>query len=200
MQIKNNIIISYPVFSACLPWYWKSLFFVSFLCLYGSTETPLALHCMSVEWWNQFSNWACPEISSSCLSQSLSLTPPPVLSFRSVELQKANLEGSTGTSTQGSNNSSSTTSANPLASAIPLAQLLAKPGALNALSSLSALGGLTELLAAAPVQTTGVHRPHRGPARTRSPPPISSSDQPSKSKSERTKFNPYWVVLSLRRC
>lgn len=119
------------------------------------------------------------------------MTPPPVLSFRSVELQKANLEGGTGTGTQGTNNSSnSTTGAGPLASAIPLAQLLAKPGALNALSSLSALGGLTELLAAAPVQTTGVHRPHRGPTRTRSPGPTSTSEQPSKIK-ERTKFNPY---------
>lgn len=62
----------------------------------------------------------------------------------SVELQKANLEAQNSPSTGGSSQSS--TAASPLASAIPLAQLLAKPGALNALTSLSALGGLTELL------------------------------------------------------
>uniref|UniRef100_V5G5P0 Poly(RC)-binding protein n=1 Tax=Anoplophora glabripennis TaxID=217634 RepID=V5G5P0_ANOGL len=62
----------------------------------------------------------------------------------SVELQKANLEAQNSPSTGGSSQSS--TAASPLASAIPIAQLLAKPGALNALTSLSALGGLTELL------------------------------------------------------
>ncbi|XP_017779738.1 PREDICTED: poly(rC)-binding protein 3 isoform X3 [Nicrophorus vespilloides] len=108
----------------------------------------------------------------------------------SVELQKANLEAqnspNTGTSSQ--------SSASPLASAIPLAQLLAKPGALNALTSLSALGGLTELLGAQggspPVQTTGVHRSHKSSYTPR----LNSSSGPSESsklKSERNKFNPY---------
>lgn len=46
--------------------------------------------------------------------------------FPSVELQKANLEAQNSPSTGGSSQSS--TAASPLASAIPLAQLLAKPG------------------------------------------------------------------------
>ena len=89
-----------------------------------------------------------------------------LLSF-SVELQKANLEAQNpstpgGSSTGNSTNQSSTSGPSPLASAIPLAQLLSKPGALNALTSLSALGGLTDLLggitgSSPPVQTTGVH-------------------------------------------
>ncbi|XP_077297955.1 poly(rC)-binding protein mub isoform X3 [Arctopsyche grandis] len=140
----------------------------------------------------------CEEREGGATDRTITITGNPdavalaqYLINMSVELQKANLEGGTATGTQGSTNSSnSTTGTSPLASAIPLAQLLAKPGALNALSSLSALGGLTELLAATPVQTTGVHRPHRGPTRTRSPGPTSASDQPTKIK-ERTKFNPY---------
>lgn len=76
-------------------------------------------------------------------------------------------------------------------SAIPLAQLLTKPGALNALSSLSALGGLTDLLGGLanlgpPVQTTGVHRSKNYP-RLRSPNSNSTNDK----KSDRNKFNPY---------
>ncbi|KAK5650877.1 hypothetical protein RI129_001906 [Pyrocoelia pectoralis] len=112
----------------------------------------------------------------------------------SVELQKANLEAQNSPSTGGSSQSS--TAANPLASAIPLAQLLAKPGALNALTSLSALGGLTELLGAQggapPVQTTGVHRTHKNYApRLRSPGGGGGPSEGSKLKSERNKFNPY---------
>lgn len=109
----------------------------------------------------------------------------------SVELQKANLEQQNSPSTTAA--ASTTSAASPLASAIPLAQLLAKPGALNALTSLSALGGLTELLSGAQggqqhVQTTGVHRKNYTP-RLRSPGGSGQSEQ-SKMKNER-KFNPY---------
>ncbi|CAH1102068.1 unnamed protein product [Psylliodes chrysocephalus] len=116
----------------------------------------------------------------------------------SVELQKANLEAQNSPNTGGTGQSSTTTTtsaASPLASAIPIAQLLAKPGALNALSSLSALGGLTELLAGQgggppSIQTTGVHRPHKSfTPRMRSP--GGGNEQGSKMKSERNKFNPY---------
>lgn len=114
--------------------------------------------------------------------------------FLSVELQKANLEAQNSPSTGGSSQSS--TAASPLASAIPLAQLLAKPGALNALTSLSALGGLTELLGAQagapPVQTTGVHRTHKSyTPRLRSPGGSGGPSEGSKLKNERNKFNPY---------
>lgn len=112
--------------------------------------------------------------------------------FPSVELQKANLEAQNSPSTGGTSQSS--TAASPLASAIPLAQLLTKPGALNALTSLSALGGLTELLGsqtgAPPVQTTGVHRSHKNyTPRLRSPGGSGQSEGP-KVKNDR-KFNPY---------
>lgn len=134
---------------------------------------------------------------SLCVRPSFFLVPklvpsPAPLSFRSVELQKANL-GNAGNGEAGGTSTNTNSTAGPLASAIPLAQLLTKPGALNALSSLSALGGLTELLgSAAPIQTTGVHRSHRGPNRPRSPAPQNNSgDQPVKNKSERNKFNPY---------
>ncbi|XP_052861985.1 poly(rC)-binding protein 3 isoform X1 [Anopheles cruzii] len=87
--------------------------------------------------------------------------------------------------------------ANPLATAIPLAQLLSKPGALNALTSLSALGGLTDLLgnlssgatAVTPIQTTGVNRSKT--TRMRSPNTNNSLNGDSSKKSERNKFNPY---------
>ncbi|XP_048007534.1 poly(rC)-binding protein 3 isoform X8 [Leguminivora glycinivorella] len=97
----------------------------------------------------------------------------------SVELQKANLEGSSSGAAAGSS---------PLASAIPLAQLLTKTGALGALNSLSALGGLTDLLAGSapqPVQTTGVHRSHK-PFNRRS-----DDETPTKTSKERNKYNPY---------
>ncbi|XP_046963154.1 poly(rC)-binding protein 3 isoform X2 [Vanessa cardui] len=97
----------------------------------------------------------------------------------SVELQKANLEGSA----SGAGGSGTS----PLASAIPLAQLLSKSGALGALSSLSALGGLSDLLAGAapPVQTTGVHRSHKTFARR------ADDEPPSKTSKERNKYSPY---------
>ncbi|CAB0002510.1 unnamed protein product, partial [Nesidiocoris tenuis] len=88
----------------------------------------------------------------------------------SVELQKANLEGSNANTAAGNGSAASGTSAagngnpSPVASALPLAQLLTKPGALNALTSLTALSGLTDLLGgltgspSTPIQTTGVHR------------------------------------------
>ncbi|CAK1598740.1 unnamed protein product [Parnassius mnemosyne] len=100
----------------------------------------------------------------------------------SVELQKANLEGST------SGGSSSATT-NPLASAIPLAQLLTKTGALGALNSLTALGGLTDLLGGTntqPVQTTGVHRNHKSFNQRRQ-----DDDTPTKTSKERNKYSPY---------
>lgn len=119
----------------------------------------------------------------------------------SVELQKANLEAQNpsnpGSSTSASNTNSTNSSSgpNPLASAIPLAQLLSKPGALNALSSLTALGGLTDFLGNIggnnpPVQTTGVHRTKTYQPRVRSP-GGNSSQNDSKLKSERSKFAPY---------
>lgn len=82
-----------------------------------------------------------------------------------------------------------------MASAIPLAQLLTKPGALNALTSLSALGGLTDLLGGLasniggpPVQTTGVHRQKNFTPRVRSP---NSNSMNERGRNDRNKFNPY---------
>ncbi|XP_026737093.1 poly(rC)-binding protein 3 isoform X5 [Trichoplusia ni] len=101
----------------------------------------------------------------------------------SVELQKANLEGSGGAGAAGS--AAAGAAPGPLASAIPLAQLLSKSGALGALGSLSALSGLSELLAGGSVQTTGVHR-HK-PPRARD----HDDDAPAKTPKERNKYNPY---------
>ena len=97
-----------------------------------------------------------------------------------------------GANTTGSTDAA--TSAAALASAIPLAQLLSKPGALNALTSLTALGGLTDLLGGLtnlgpPVQTTGVHRTKVFNARAR-PSNNTASNDMNKLK-ERSKFNPY---------
>lgn len=114
----------------------------------------------------------------------------------SVELQKANLEGASG----GTSGGGTTTGGgggnggpSPVGAALPLAQLLAKPGALNALTSLTALSGLTDLLgglagaSAGPIQTTGVHRAKGGFApRLRSP-----GAPPDKPKPDRNKFAPY---------
>ncbi|XP_054282178.1 poly(rC)-binding protein 3-like isoform X2 [Macrosteles quadrilineatus] len=109
----------------------------------------------------------------------------------SVELQKANLEAQnpSASGSTASNSTSASGTPNPLASAIPLAQLLAKPGALNALSSLTALGGLTDFLGGSnpPVQTTGVHRSKTYQPRA----PRSPSGGDGKVKSERSKFAPY---------
>lgn len=119
----------------------------------------------------------------------------------SVELQKANLEGTTaaaasgnGGTPSGSGNAGSTTGGpSPVASALPLAQLLTKPGALNALTSLTALSGLTDLLGGlasspnAPIQTTGVHR-NKPFSRMRD----GGNNQSEKpAKNERNKFAPY---------
>lgn len=140
----------------------------------------------------------------------------------SVELQKANLQAndqttpntnggnpttSSTTSPSSSSCSSSTTTNttnttntittntlnNPLASAIPLAQLLTKPGALNALQSLTALssltdilGGLANLSAGPPVQTTGVHRGKHLASRVRT-----TNTANVEKKGDRNKFNPY---------
>ncbi|XP_072396772.1 poly(rC)-binding protein 3 isoform X1 [Diabrotica undecimpunctata] len=116
----------------------------------------------------------------------------------SVELQKANLEAqnspSTGQSSNTNNNSTNTSAASTLTSAIPIAQLLAKPGALNALTSLTALGGLTELLSGQgggppSIQTTGVHRAHKSyTPRMRSP---GGGNEGSRIKNDRNKFTPY---------
>ncbi|KAM7358591.1 poly(rC)-binding protein mub isoform 4-T7 [Cochliomyia hominivorax] len=84
--------------------------------------------------------------------------------------------------------------ASSLASAIPLAQLLAKPGALNALTSLTALGSLSDLLGGLatlggpPVQTTGVHRTKSfASSRFRN----HNSDGSAEPEKTRNKFNPY---------
>lgn len=125
----------------------------------------------------------------------------------SVELQKANLQESDGNALNGSslgaadlsgtssdNAATATATASTLASALPLAQLLAKPGALNALTSLSALGGLTDLLGglanlAPAIQTTGIHRNKSFAPRMRSPNNHSNND--NNKRNERSKFNPY---------
>ncbi|XP_017483463.1 PREDICTED: poly(rC)-binding protein 3-like isoform X5 [Rhagoletis zephyria] len=87
------------------------------------------------------------------------------------------------------------TAVSSLATAIPLAQLLSKPGALNALSSLTALGGLTDLLGGLatlngpPIQTTGVHRTKSFVStRFRS---HNHTDGNTDSDKTRNKFNPY---------
>ncbi|XP_052565523.1 poly(rC)-binding protein 2 isoform X15 [Culex pipiens pallens] len=121
--------------------------------------------------------------------------------------------GAGGGGAAGSNGGSGAGSAaagNPLASAIPLAQLLSKPGALNALTSLSALGGLTDLLGnlssaggaggggasgtgLGALQSTGINRPKT--TRMRSPNNSNNSSglngDSTGKKSERNKFNPY---------
>ncbi len=125
--------------------------------------------------------------------------------------EQAGSSPTNGTNTSSTNASSVTTTPNvttadgmpqnaaALASAIPLAQLLSKPGALNALTSLTALGGLSDLLGSMSglgptVQTTGVHRTK---ALTQRPRPASNnsnsinSNDMNKLRSERSKFNPY---------
>jgi poly(rC)-binding protein 2/3/4 len=119
----------------------------------------------------------------------------------SVELKKVTLEiqnpataGGPGTSNPvPSSSGSSSADASCLPNIIRFAQLMAKPGALNALTSLSALETLTELLegtgASAPVQTTDVHRSHKtDTARLRSP---GGGMGPQNKKCDRTKSAPY---------
>lgn len=131
---------------------------------------------------------------SSTLSTSLpTLTPYPLFLF-SVELQKANLDGSESpptTSASSATPTAATAAAATLSSALPLAQLLAKPGTLSALHSLQALGGLTDLLglnmaAGSQVQTTGAHRPQHRQFNARR-----DDDGGRKAKGEGQKFSPY---------
>ncbi|XP_018914946.1 poly(rC)-binding protein 3 isoform X2 [Bemisia tabaci] len=123
----------------------------------------------------------------------------------SVELQKQNLEAQNPSNPGGGSISSSSsatpasTTPSPLAGAIPLAQLLTKPGALNALSSLSALGGLTDLIGeltnhspgnGPPIQITGVHQSKRNYS-SRSRSPNQDGGKMRNDRNERSKFAPY---------
>ncbi|XP_059226946.1 poly(rC)-binding protein 3 isoform X4 [Stomoxys calcitrans] len=115
-----------------------------------------------------------------------------------------NISNTNTTTTTASNDTTTTSvlnSANPLAAAasslataIPLAQLLAKPGALNALTSLTALGSLSDLLGGLatlggpPVQTTGVNRTKSfASSRFRN----HNADGSAEPEKARNKFNPY---------
>lgn len=122
-------------------------------------------------------------------------SPPTSASTTPTPAGAANTAGSQSSTA----NNATDAAQSALASAIPLAQLLSKPGALNALTSLSALGGLTDLLGnlsslGPPVQTTGVHRAKTINSRPR---PVSgnhnslNSNDVNKMRSERSKFNPY---------
>nr|XP_029722094.1 poly(rC)-binding protein 3-like isoform X6 [Aedes albopictus] len=126
--------------------------------------------------------------------------PPSTASGVNPLLPNTSSSSGSGSSGAGSNSAAaSAIASNPLASAIPLAQLLSKPGALNALTSLSALGGLSDLLGGlssgaagvglGSIQTTGVSRPKT--TRMRSPNSNTSMNGDSNKKSERNKFNPY---------
>ncbi|XP_029722145.2 poly(rC)-binding protein 3 isoform X6 [Aedes albopictus] len=126
--------------------------------------------------------------------------PPSTASGVNPLLPNTSTSSGSGSSGAGSNSAAaSAIASNPLASAIPLAQLLSKPGALNALTSLSALGGLSDLLGGlssgaagvglGSIQTTGVSRPKT--TRMRSPNSNTSMNGDSNKKSERNKFNPY---------
>lgn len=124
----------------------------------------------------------------------------------SVELHKANMESrSQGGAGEVANQSAVAAAAasSALANALPLAQLLAKPGALSALglSGLTALTSLSEILsgaaaqqqAASAVQTTGVHRSNRsGGYEPKVRSSTGSSSPPSGNmKKDRNKFAPY---------
>ncbi|XP_055906960.1 poly(rC)-binding protein 3 isoform X2 [Eupeodes corollae] len=131
--------------------------------------------------------------SANNLSSNTSTSSTSNNSLNNTNNSNNNLNNSNGNGNTNSNNNSNNTTSNSLASAIPLAQLLAKPGALNALSSLSALNGLTDLLGGLanlgpPVQTTGVHRSKSYQPRFRSHGDNSNSED---KKPERNKFNPY---------
>lgn len=124
-----------------------------------------------------------------------------------MELHKANME----TRSSGGGNDATSQSAaaaaaasSALANALPLAQLLAKPGALSALglSGLSALTSLSEILTGAAaqqqsttVQTTGVHRTGGRSGGGYDPKVRSSTGSSSPTsgnvKKERNKFAPY---------
>lgn len=127
----------------------------------------------------------------------------------SVELHKANMESRSSGGGGGSDPASQSVVAaaaasSALANALPLAQLLAKPGALSALglSGLTALTSLSEILTGAaaqqqstPVQTTGVHRSSGGRSGGYDPKVRSttgsSSPTSGNAKKDRNKFAPY---------
>jgi hypothetical protein len=125
----------------------------------------------------------------------------------SVELHKANMESrSQGGAGEATNQSAvaAVAASSALANALPLAQLLAKPGALSALglSGLTALTSLSEILTGAAaqqqaqqsaVQTTGVHRSGRsGGYEPKVRSSTGSSSPPSGNiKKDRNKFAPY---------
>nr|XP_029722163.1 poly(rC)-binding protein 2-like isoform X3 [Aedes albopictus] len=141
------------------------------------------------------------ELQKANLGDEAGATGPPSTAS-GVNPLLPNTSSSSGSGSSGAGSNSAAASAiasNPLASAIPLAQLLSKPGALNALTSLSALGGLSDLLGGlssgaagvglGSIQTTGVSRPKT--TRMRSPNSNTSMNGDSNKKSERNKFNPY---------
>jgi len=121
----------------------------------------------------------------------------------SVELHKANMESrTTGGEQSGQTTVAATAASSALANALPLAQLLAKPGALSALglSGLTALTSLSDLLTgtstqqqASPIQTTGVHRSgrHSGGYEGKVRSSAGSSSPPTGVKKDRNKFAPY---------
>ncbi|KAK4008641.1 hypothetical protein OUZ56_013774 [Daphnia magna] len=125
----------------------------------------------------------------------------------SVELHKANMESrSQGGAGDATNQSAvaAVAASSALANALPLAQLLSKPGALSALglSGLTALTSLSEILTGAAaqqqaqqsaVQTTGVHRSGRsGGYEPKVRSSTGSSSPPSGNiKKDRNKFAPY---------
>ena len=127
------------------------------------------------------------------------------LGLCSVELHKANMESrSQGGAGEATNQSAVAAAAasSALANALPLAQLLAKPGALSALglSGLTALTSLSEILTgaaaqqqASAVQTTGVHRSGRaGGYELKFRSSTGSSSPPSGTfKKDRNKFAPH---------
>jgi hypothetical protein len=131
----------------------------------------------------------------------------PFVMLCSVELHKANMESrSQGGAGEAANQSAvaAVAASSALANALPLAQLLAKPGALSALglSGLTALTSLSEILTGAAaqqqaqqsaVQTTGVHRSGRpGGYEPKVRSSTGSSSPPSGNiKKDRNKFAPY---------
>ncbi|XP_039290009.1 poly(rC)-binding protein 3 isoform X2 [Nilaparvata lugens] len=147
----------------------------------------------------------CEERDGNATDRTITITGTPdsvalaqYLINMSVELQKANLEGQNadggagGGSDQegGSGGGGSGGGGNSLNSTIPIAQLLAKHGALSTLASALG-GGLTDLLGgisnhSPPIQTTGVHRSRSFGQRMRSP---GGGGGPSRSPATDSKFS-----------
>ncbi|XP_067647386.1 poly(rC)-binding protein 3 isoform X2 [Eurosta solidaginis] len=114
-------------------------------------------------------------------------------SLNNLNLNSNNSNNNSSSNNPFSNPFSNSTAVSSLASAMPLVQLLTKAGGLNALTSLSALGGLTDLLGglatlnAVPLQSIGVHRSKSfGSNRARN-----QNDGNTDSDKPRNKFNPY---------